>query len=85
MMTQHSLTIQATDRPELLERVLRVTRHRGFAVKQLSMASQPQGGKITIDVTVESQRPVDALYQQLAKLWDVSGVEVLSQEQQIRA
>ena len=31
-MTHHQLSIQARFRPEVLERVLRVTRHRGFKV-----------------------------------------------------
>ncbi|MCL6413915.1 acetolactate synthase 2 small subunit, partial [Pantoea agglomerans] len=36
-MTHHQLSIQARFRPEVLERVLRVTRHRGFKVCAMNM------------------------------------------------
>ncbi|MDO6707732.1 MULTISPECIES: acetolactate synthase 2 small subunit [unclassified Photobacterium] len=80
-MTQHTLTIQAASRPELLERVLRITRHRGFMVKQFSMAHSEDCTSVDIEVTVDSERPILALYNQLDKLWDVTGVTILEQQQ----
>ena len=36
-MMQHNVSIQARFRPEMLERVLRVVRHRGFQVCAMNM------------------------------------------------
>ncbi|CAM3974014.1 acetolactate synthase 2 small subunit [Serratia silvae] len=85
-MMQHQLSIQARFRPEMLERVLRVVRHRGFQVCAMNMASGSNSGDINIELTVASQRPVDLLSSQLSKLMDVSSVEIQQQSsQQIRA
>lgn len=35
-MQRYLLDIKADDKPVLLERVLRVTRHRGFVIKQVA-------------------------------------------------
>ncbi|CAI1179986.1 acetolactate synthase 2 small subunit [Serratia quinivorans] len=85
-MMQHQLSIQARFRPEMLERVLRVVRHRGFQVCAMNMATAVNTDKINIELTVASQRPVDLLSSQLSKLMDVSCVEIQQQtSQQIRA
>ena len=85
-MMQHQLSIQARFRPEMLERVLRVVRHRGFQVCAMNMASGSNADDINIELTVASQRPVDLLSSQLSKLMDVSSVEIQQQSsQQIRA
>ncbi|AHG20093.1 acetolactate synthase 2 regulatory subunit [Chania multitudinisentens RB-25] len=85
-MMQHQLSIQARFRPEMLERVLRVVRHRGFQVCAMNMATGMNANDINIELTVASQRSVDLLSSQLSKLMDVSSVEVQQQlSQQIRA
>ncbi|MNZ93626.1 Acetolactate synthase isozyme 2 small subunit [compost metagenome] len=85
-MMQHQLSIQARFRPEMLERVLRVVRHRGFQVCAMNMATAANTDKINIELTVASQRPVDLLSSQLSKLMDVSCVEIQQQtSQQISA
>ncbi|MFZ1871448.1 MAG: acetolactate synthase 2 small subunit [Chania sp.] len=85
-MMQHQLSIQARFRPEMLERVLRVVRHRGFQVCAMNMAAGINSDNINIELTVASQRSVDLLSSQLSKLMDVSSVEVQQQlSQQIRA
>ena len=85
-MMQHQLSIQARFRPEMLERVLRVVRHRGFQVCAMNMAAGLNPDNINIELTVASQRSVDLLSSQLSKLMDVSSVEVQQQlSQQIRA
>jgi len=83
----HTLTIDAQQRPEILERVLRVTRHRGFNVQSLNMEQQAEGKQVRITVTVNSERPIDQLRNQLNKLIDVARVEEVLQQQaiQIRA
>ncbi|WP_431224548.1 acetolactate synthase 2 small subunit [Serratia sp. L9] len=85
-MMQHQVSIQARFRPEMLERVLRVVRHRGFQVCAMNMAMGINTDDINIELTVASQRPVDLLSSQLSKLMDVSSVEIQQQtSQQISA
>ncbi|MFC0228732.1 acetolactate synthase 2 small subunit [Serratia aquatilis] len=85
-MMQHQLSIQARFRPEMLERVLRVVRHRGFQVCAMNMATGINADDINIELTVASQRSVDLLSSQLSKLMDVSRVEIQQlASQQIRA
>ncbi|OSM95803.1 MULTISPECIES: acetolactate synthase 2 small subunit [Lonsdalea] len=77
-MKRHQISIQARFRPETLERVLRVARHRGFQVSAMNMTSQDDGARINIELTVTSQRPVDLLSTQLSKLLDISRIEIQS-------
>ncbi|CNI36090.1 MULTISPECIES: acetolactate synthase 2 small subunit [Yersinia] len=85
-MMQHQLSIQARFRPEMLERVLRVVRHRGFQVCAMNMSPMTNDENINIELTVASGRPVDLLSSQLSKLMDVACVEILQPNTlQIRA
>lgn len=85
-MVQHQLAVQARFRPETLERVLRVVRHRGFQICAMNMVTDLNPEQINIALTVASQRPIDLLFSQLSKLVDVAGVEVQQlTSQQIRA
>lgn len=85
-MNQHQISIEARFRPELLERILRVVRHRGFQVCAMNMASESQAESVNIEMVVASQRSVDLLSTQLNKLMDVACVRVQQQNTlQIRA
>ncbi|WP_437616093.1 acetolactate synthase 2 small subunit [Erwinia sp. V71] len=85
-MNQHQLSIEARFRPEILERILRVVRHRGFQICAMNMAAANNVSNINIEMTVASQRSVDLLSAQLSKLMDVACVQVQQQTtQQIRA
>lgn len=68
-MQQYQFVIKANKRPETLERLLRVIRHRGFEV--LSLNAENNGSEITLNVTVQSERSVELLLNQLVKLPDV--------------
>ncbi len=81
-MKQHQLNLITGSRPEVLERVLRVVRHRGFALCQLNMETVPDSSSLRIAVTVESERPIQLLQSQLNKLVDVFHVEALDQSEQ---
>ena len=74
-MKLHQLTIQAYSRPEVLERVLRVVRHRGFLLHAINMETSSADSELQIAVTVASERPLHLLQSQLAKLIDVIHVE----------
>lgn len=85
-MMQHQLALQARFRPETLERVLRVVRHRGFQVCSMNMATDINPENINIELTVASPRSIELLFSQLSKLVDVACVEVQQlTSQQIRA
>lgn len=85
-MMQHQLAVQARFRPETLERVLRVVRHRGFQICSMNMETGASAENINIELTVASLRPVELLFSQLSKLVDVACVEIQQPtSQQIRA
>lgn len=68
-MQQYQFVIKANKRPETLERLLRVIRHRGFEV--LLLNAENNGTEITLNVAVQSERAVELLLNQLVKLPDV--------------
>lgn len=82
-MMQHQLEILARFRPEVLERILRVTRHRGFQISSMTMDHMPDDDNVNIQMIVNSQRPLTLLYAQLTKLSDVSQVEIKEQESRL--
>ncbi|QGM81198.1 acetolactate synthase 2 small subunit [Otariodibacter oris] len=71
-MKTYQLAIQANKRPETLERLLRVMRHRGFEISELQ--SKTTENVIALDVKVKSQRDIALLTHQLVKLPDVMEV-----------
>ena len=66
---EHQIDLTAQHRPEVLERILRVVRHRGFTVTQMNM--QLIDDKVRLKFTVKSDRTLDLLMSQLEKLPDV--------------
>lgn len=66
---EHQIELTAQHRPEVLERILRVIRHRGFTVTQMDM--QLIEGKVRLKFTVKSDRTLDLLVSQLEKIYDV--------------
>ncbi len=79
-MKQHQLTIAARPRPEMVERLLRVVRHRGFQLNAIHMESAVDCQELSLTVTVASTRPIESLQAQLAKLIDIIQVEVAASE-----
>ena len=68
-MNQYAFDLIAQHRPEVLERVLRVIRLRGFTVTNMEMALVDS--QVRLKITVKSDRTFDLLVNQLAKLPDV--------------
>lgn len=83
-MIEHQLLVKACQRPEILERILRIVRHRGFRVCAMNM-EQSYDNKIHLNLTVTSERPLHLLTSQLDKLMDVDYVEVRRQVSQRQA
>ena len=70
---EHQIELTAQHRPEVLERILRVIRHRGFTVTQMNM--QLIDDKVRLKFTVKSDRTLDLLVSQLEKLPDVMEIK----------
>ncbi|ANO31706.1 acetolactate synthase 2 small subunit [Vibrio breoganii] len=76
-MERYLLDIKADDKPVLLERVLRVVRHRGFTVRQVAGTQNHQSKIASVEIIVDSERPITFLTNQIEKLWDVISVDVI--------
>ena len=72
-MNQYAFDLIAQHRPEVLERVLRVIRLRGFTVTNMDMTLVET--QVQLKITVKSDRTFDLLVNQLAKLPDVLGIK----------
>ncbi|WP_445945563.1 acetolactate synthase 2 small subunit [Shewanella sp.] len=68
---KHALELTLQPSPEVLERVLRVMRHRGFSVTNMQMQIN-EDACIALAVEVETERAIELLSNQLDKLYDVA-------------
>ncbi len=75
-MERYLLDIKADDKPVLLERVLRVVRHRGFVIKQVAATQNHESKIASVEIIVDSDRPISTLTDQIEKLWDIRSVDV---------
>jgi acetolactate synthase II small subunit len=73
----HSFNMIANDQPAMLERILRVVRHRGFALQSIHFEHQNEQ-QVAISLTVTGTRPVGILHTQLDKLYDITQLELTS-------
>lgn len=81
-MNHYQLTITADDKQVVLERILQVTRYRGFLISGLK-ADVNTGTNIgTIELMVRSERPIELLVDQINKLIDIKDVLVSSRSPQ---
>lgn len=75
-MNDYQLIIEADDKQVVLERILQVTRYRGFMIKGIN-AQVNTGTQIgTIALQVYSERPIELLVDQINKLIDIKQVTV---------
>ena len=70
MMNSFNLT--AANQPAVVERLLRVIRHRGFTLQSFQLKAVEND--LEIDFTVQSTRAVNLLFNQLEKLYDVKNI-----------
>lgn len=68
-MNEYKLELVARHRPEVLERILRVARHRGFTVTTMEMTLIET--QVRLKIIVKSDRTLDLLVSQLEKLPDI--------------
>ncbi|RBW43941.1 acetolactate synthase 2 small subunit [Psychromonas sp. B3M02] len=79
----NTLTIEAMHSPEFLERLLRVCRHRGFAIVTINATTKQQ---VThIELTVSSDREIALLTKQLDKVIGILKVTLSASNEDIKA
>ncbi|MCP5079555.1 MAG: acetolactate synthase 2 small subunit [Psychromonas sp.] len=79
------LIIQGHNSPELLERLLRVVRHRGFSIQNLTAETSENEKDLHLTLTVSGSREISLLTKQLEKIFGITKVATLSQEPMIKA
>lgn len=67
---RYAVELILVQRPEVLERVLRVVRHRGFKLTGLNMELRSDDN-LAVTIKVESERDISLLINQLTKLVDL--------------
>lgn len=73
-ITKHLFTIKVHDKLGVLERILRVIRHRGGYIHKMEMqTASNQTLNLTVELTTE--RSIVALQNQIEKLIDVISIE----------
>jgi len=85
---QHCLEITADNQPTVLERILQVTRYRGFQVTDFSSSINPENKLLEIRLSIVDPKQTSALpeagahrlYHQLNKLFDVKHVNLAPSE-----
>ncbi|OED50466.1 hypothetical protein ACH42_01145 [Endozoicomonas sp. (ex Bugula neritina AB1)] len=65
------LNIECRKQADVLERLLRVIRHRGFHLQTLEMNTSHCGQTMEVSLEVDSSRPIHLLTSQIEKLHDV--------------
>jgi acetolactate synthase II small subunit len=75
-MNSYQLTIKADDKQVVLERILQVTRYRGFLISGINAQVNTGTNIGTIELLVRSERPIELLVDQINKLIDIKEVKV---------
>ena len=79
-LNKYDLIIMADDRQVVLERILQVTRYRGFLINGMHAEVNTGNNVATITMSVSSERPISLLVDQINKLIDIKGVTVDNSE-----
>ena len=83
-LNKYQLVFKADDKQVVLERILQVTRYRGFLINAMNAEVNTGNNVATITMTVSSERPISLLVDQINKLIDIKGVKVDNSEAQIQ-
>jgi acetolactate synthase II small subunit len=75
-LNKYQLIIIADDKQVVLERILQVTRYRGFLINGMNAEVNTGTNIATITMSISSNRPISLLIDQINKLIDIKGVKV---------
>ncbi len=81
---KYSVIIKANNSPELLERLLRICRHRGFSVQNINAETTENEQSLDVSLTVCSDRPISLLSKQLEKQFGVTQVATVEEKLAIK-
>ncbi|MGB5444577.1 MAG: acetolactate synthase 2 small subunit [Psychromonas sp.] len=81
---KYLMIIQGDNSPELLERLLRVIRHRGFYIQKINAECTENEKLLHVTATVTSDRPASLLSKQIEKIFGITQVTVLGQAEPIK-
>ncbi len=76
----HLLTIQTKNQPVVLERLLQVTRYRGFEVAGMEMKPMADFSGLLVTLSIVSDKPISLLTNQLNKLYDIEYLDCVESE-----
>jgi acetolactate synthase II small subunit len=79
-MSNHVLTIQTKNQPVVLERLLQVTRYRGFEVAGMEMKPMADFSGLLVTLSIVSDKPISLLTNQLNKLYDIEFLACVESE-----
>lgn len=74
-MNYTTLKISLNNQPTVMERLMQVTRYRGFAINELAMQQTSQT-QLQVTLSVNSKHPIENLSRQLMKLVDVIDISI---------
>lgn len=80
-MSSHVLTIQTKNQPVVLERLLQVTRYRGFEVAGMEMKPMADFSGLLVTLSIVSDKPISLLTNQLNKLYDIEFLDCVESQQ----
>lgn len=75
-LSSYTLIIMTDDKQVVLERILQVTRYRGFLINGITAKVNTGNNIATIELFVSSERPISLLVDQINKLVDIKSVKV---------
>ena len=81
-MPQHTFKITAKNQPLVMERLLQVVRYRGFSLHSVSMFPNDVDNELVIELSVETDKSVENLKNQLLKIIDIKQIKVEDQNRQ---
>ncbi|MBY0419814.1 MAG: acetolactate synthase 2 small subunit [Pararheinheimera sp.] len=76
----HVLTIQTKNQPVVLERLLQVTRYRGFEVAGMEMKPMADFSGLLVTLSIVSDKPISLLTNQLNKLYDIEFLDCVESQ-----
>jgi len=79
-MRNHVLTIQTKNQPVVLERLLQVTRYRGFEVAGMEMKPLADFSGLLVTLSIVSDKPISLLTNQLNKLYDIEYLDCVESD-----
>jgi len=82
-MNNYTLIIMVDDKQVVLERILQVTRYRGYLINGMTAKVNTGNNVGTIELQVSSDRPISLLTDQINKLVDIKSVKVDNNSSQL--